>query len=88
MKLKKSLLSLLVLFSFLSGVAIASDKVNINTADEMELQSLNGIGTSTAKAIIEYREINGPYKVINELVNVKGVGLKKVEKLSELISLE
>ncbi len=88
MKLKKGLLSLLVLFSFFSNVVVASDTININTADEIELQALNGIGSSTAKAIIEYRQVNGPFNSINELVNVKGVGQKKIDKLIELISVE
>jgi competence protein ComEA len=88
MKLKKGLLSLLVLFSFFSAVVIASDTININTADEIELQSLNGVGSSTAKAIIEYRQINGPFNSASELVNVKGVGQKKIDKLIELISVE
>ena len=54
-----------------------SDKnslVNINTATLSELQELDGIGESKAKAIIEYREKNGNFKDIEELLNVSGIG--------------
>jgi competence protein ComEA len=60
-------------------------KVNINTADSKELQTLTGIGEATAKKIIDYREKNGAYKSIEDLKNVSGIGDKKFESLADSI---
>ena len=54
--------------------------VNINRASESELVSLNGIGSSKAQAIILYREMFGGFQTVDELVKVKGIGTKTVEK--------
>lgn len=54
--------------------------VNINRASESELVSLNGIGSSKAQAIILYREMFGGFQTVDELVKVKGIGAKTVEK--------
>ena len=79
MKLFKSLLLALALA--LPLFAAAGEPVNINTADAVSIAaSLNGIGEAKARAIVDYREKNGPFKSADELVNVKGVGLKTVEK--------
>ena len=84
MKLLKSLLLALALS--LPLFAAAGEPVNINTADASAIaDGLNGIGETKARAIVEYREKNGPFKSADELVNVKGVGLKTVEKNRELI---
>ncbi len=61
--------------------------VNINTSSVEELVLLNGIGESKAKAIVEYRESNGMFKVIGDLTNVKGIGPKLVEKNRANLSL-
>ncbi|MFW5451543.1 MAG: ComEA family DNA-binding protein, partial [Methylophagaceae bacterium] len=60
---------------------------NINTASKTELQTLKGIGDATAEAIIQYREQNGSFTTIEELINVKGIGSKKVEKLTDQIAV-
>ncbi len=54
--------------------------ININTATEGELVSLNGIGSSKAQEIILYREMFGDFKSVDELQKVKGIGAKTVEK--------
>ncbi|MEN6669696.1 ComEA family DNA-binding protein [Psychrobacter sp. B38] len=54
--------------------------VNINRASESELVSLNGIGSSKARAIILYRDMFGGFKTVDELKNVKGIGAKTLEK--------
>jgi len=55
--------------------------VDINTADASTLAAeLNGVGTSKAAAIVAYREANGPFLHIEDLSNVKGIGVKTVEK--------
>lgn len=61
--------------------------ININTADEAALRSLPGIGSSKAKAIIEYRELYGDFTSITEITNVKGIGNKLLEKLKSQIAV-
>lgn len=61
--------------------------ISINSADLNELILLPGIGESTAFRIIEYRELNGGFKSLEELLNVKGIGDKKFAKIRELICL-
>ncbi|MCU6707636.1 ComEA family DNA-binding protein [Paenibacillus sp. J5C_2022] len=50
------------------------ERLNINTASELELQQLKGIGPSKAKAIVEDRELNGPFQSTEDLMRVKGIG--------------
>ena len=61
--------------------------VNLNTATLDELQTLPGIGASTAARILEYRQKNGPFKKIEELMNVRGVGEKSFLKLRSQITV-
>lgn len=65
-----------------------SEKVNINTADKERLTSLKGIGESKAEAIISYREANGPFSDITELMNVDGIGQKTFENIKDMICVE
>ena len=65
--------------------AAASSLVNINTADEAALDSLPGVGPSTARAIIDDREANGAFANIEDLMRVSGIGEKKFEKLKSAI---
>lgn len=64
----------LALVTFLSLSLTALAGVNINTASQAELESLNGIGPTKAQAIIEYRKKNGAFKTVDELEKVEGVG--------------
>ncbi len=62
--------------------------VNVNTADaEAIAAELNGSGWKKAQAIVAYREANGPFKNIEQLAEVKGIGLKTVEKNRTAIKL-
>jgi len=61
--------------------------VNINTASAAELNGLPGIGAKTAALIVEYRQKNGPFKKIEELMNVRGVGEKNFLKLKDQVSV-
>lgn len=63
------------------------DKLNINTASVEELQSLNGIGETKAKAVIAYRIENGGFSSIDELLNVKGIGKSTFEKIRPYITV-
>lgn len=60
--------------------AASRGPVDINTASQAELESVIGIGPERAKAIIEYRTKNGPFKNKAQLDNVKGFGEKSIEK--------
>lgn len=62
-------------------------KVNINTATAKELDSLDGIGPAIAAKIIEYREANGPFKSINDLTKVKGIGSAILEKNRDRLTI-
>jgi competence protein ComEA len=59
--------------------------VNINTADAADLASLPGIGNSKAKAIVTYRSEHGPFSTVDELANVKGIGINLIEKIRDFI---
>lgn len=61
--------------------------ININTASAADLQRLPGIGAKTAGRVIEYRQKNGPFKKVEELMNVRGVGEKNFLKLKGQISV-
>ena len=60
-------------------------KVNINTANQTELETLPGIGTATALKIINYRKENGKFKNVEDIKNVKGIGESKFNNIKELI---
>ncbi len=61
--------------------------VNINTASETELQTLNGIGASTAKKIVDYRNQNGDFNTVEEIMNVSGIGQSKFDSIKDDITV-
>lgn len=61
--------------------------VNINTADADTLTALPGIGRVLAERIVAYRRQNGPFRVIEEITKVEGIGEKKAEAILELITV-
>ena len=63
--------------------ATSTEKVNLNTATAEQLQTLPGIGPALAKTIIEHRTKSGKFNKIEELLNVKGVGEKKFQKIKD-----
>lgn len=76
------------MMTVMGGTDQKDGKVNINTADDTELQTLTGIGPAKAAAIIDYREKNGPFKVIEDLKLISGIGEKSFEKLKEQIKVK
>ena len=82
--MKKLLLIIVTLFAF-TGVAFAA--VNINTATQAELETLQGIGPGKAKAIMDYRKKNGPFKSTADLEKVNGIGPGTMKQLSKDISV-
>ena len=67
--------------------ASVSELVNLNSATLAELQKLPGIGAKTAERIVEYRQKKGPFKKIEELMNVQGIGEKSFLKLRSQITV-
>lgn len=58
-------------------------KINLNTASESQLLSVNGIGPTKAKSIVEFREQHGKFESVDQLKEVKGIGAKTLEKISD-----
>jgi len=65
----------------------ATDKINLNSATVEQLQSLPGIGPATAKSIVEYRTKAGKFSRIEEIINIKGIGEKKFQKIKDRLVL-
>ncbi|MBI4168783.1 MAG: helix-hairpin-helix domain-containing protein [Acidobacteria bacterium] len=65
----------------------ANDKININTAGVEELVTLPGIGRVYAERIVEYRQKNGPFKKVEDILNVRGVGEKTFEKIKDRLTV-
>ncbi len=76
--MKRVLMSIML---FLASISLAFAAVNLNTATVDELDAVRGIGPSKAKAIVDYRSKNGPFKSVDDLKSVKGFGDKSVDKL-------
>ncbi len=64
-----------------------SSPVNLNTATQAQLETLPGIGAKAAERILEYRQKNGNFKKVEDLMNVKGIGEKAFLKLKPLITV-
>lgn len=65
----------------------AAAPLNLNTATGAQLETLPGIGPAVAARILEYRQKNGNFKKIEELMNVKGIGEKSFLKIKALITV-
>lgn len=61
--------------------------ININTAHPAELMTLKGVGVKTAQAIVDYRELMGEFKTVDELTKVKGVGQKTLDVNRQRLSV-
>ena len=89
MELKTTLTHLLLAAALaLPGVVSAVERININTADAAALDRvMDGVGPAKAAAIIEHRRVNGPFRSIDQLVNVKGIGLATVERNRDRVTV-
>jgi len=61
--------------------AARSSAVDLNSASEEQLQEVPGIGPSLAKKIVDFRKENGPFKSVDDLLKVRGIGEKSLERL-------
>jgi len=68
-------------------ITSGSELININTASQLELESLPGIGPTTAQKIIAYREANGPFINPEDIINVSGIGPGTYERIKDLITV-
>ncbi len=64
-----------------------TDVINLNTASATDLESLPGVGKSTAQRIVEYRQKSGGFKKVEELMNVKGIGEKSFLKMKSRLTV-
>lgn len=80
---------IVALVMLLAGTqALAADgKVNINTASAEELQTLSGIGEVKAERIVAYRENNGPFERVEDLLNVTGIGQATLEAIRDSVTV-
>lgn len=84
----KSMVTLLATALF-SVWAWAAQPVNVNSASAEEIaESLKGVGLSKAAAIVSYRDANGKFTHVDELVNVKGIGIRTIDINREYIILD
>ncbi|MEK6775644.1 MAG: helix-hairpin-helix domain-containing protein [bacterium] len=101
---KKTSVSIMILFcvmailGFVAPQAGAADqavsaktkteKINLNQATAAEISALPGLGEKKAEAIVEYRTQNGPFAAVEDLLKVKGIGEKLLEKIKPMIMVE
>lgn len=65
-----------------------NQKININQADQQELESLPGVGPATAQAILKYREQHGPFQMIEDIMLIPGIKKAKFQSLEDLITAD
>jgi competence ComEA-like helix-hairpin-helix protein len=70
-----------------AGKSAFSGKVDVNRADAVQLTQVKGIGAKTADEIVAYRRAHGPFRELRDLLQVKGIGEKKLEKLGPFLIL-
>lgn len=76
------------LFTAKVGAQVNEKKININTASAVELQKLPRIGEKVAQRIVDYRNANGQFKKVEEIMKVKGIGEKIFKTIKDLITVE
>jgi competence protein ComEA len=70
-----------------AGPAPPAPLVDLNTASATELEELPGIGPTTAEAIVDHRERNGPFAAVDDLLDVRGIGDAKLEQLRDRVTV-
>jgi competence protein ComEA len=70
-----------------NGETDEPQKININRAEAWLLEALPGIGETLTQRIVDYRRENGPFRTINDLLNVNGIGTSIIEEIADLITV-
>jgi competence ComEA-like helix-hairpin-helix protein len=88
--LVSTMITVVMLAAILPGLLLARDevKIDLNAASATQLEELPGIGPALAKRIVEFRKENGPFKKIEDLMNVRGIGEKKFLNLKDKITVK
>lgn len=81
--MRKIFLTLLLAVALSPLCAFATGVIDLNAADAATLEQVKGIGPSKAAAIVKYREQNGPFASVDDLVRVPGIGEKTLQQLRE-----
>jgi competence protein ComEA len=68
-------------------VTASTEMINLNSATAAQIASLPGIGLKTAELVVQYRQKNGPFKKIEELMNVRGIGEKSFLRIKDRITV-
>ncbi len=89
MNMTKNIIAALFLALSLTGLSFADmQPVDLNTASVEQLaETLHGVGEAKAEAIVAYRDENGGFEHIDELVNVRGIGLRTVDRNRDRITI-
>lgn len=70
-------------------IAVNADgKINVNVANIDELCLIPGIGPTLAARIVEYRSTNGPYRSVDDLLNIRGIGTETLNNISQFVCVE
>jgi len=81
------MISLFVAMFMAGGLAWAGGAVDINSASARELQKVDGIGAKTAARIVAYRDEHGAFKRVEDLLKIKGIGKKRLEKAGDELTV-
>jgi len=87
-KFFKILFLIFLFINFLFSLLYSQNKIDLNKATIEELENLPGIGPKIAKNIVEYREKFGPFRSIEELLEVKGIGTKRLKRLKKYLKVD
>ena len=93
-KLTRQIVTIILLFTFLLGAGIGPAlaqqqvKVNINKASIDELSTLKRLGPSYAQRIVDYRKENGPFQKPEDIIKVRGIGIKTYEANKDIITCD
>ena len=70
-----------------AATVVSTEVVNLNSATAAQIASLPGIGPKTADLVVQYRTKNGPFKKIEEIMNVRGIGEKSFLKIKDRLTI-
>jgi competence protein ComEA len=70
-----------------AATVVSTEVVNLNTATSAQIASLPGIGPKTAELVVQYRVKNGPFKKIEEVMNVRGIGEKSFLRIKARLTV-